>query len=60
MEARKEEEVEAAMQAADSALKNAKEIRERGVKIGAGWRQSRSDNNFRQMLRILTAPTTTE
>ena len=38
----------------DTALEQATEIRERGAKIASGWRKSREDNNFRQMLRALT------
>jgi len=33
------------------ALARAKSLVERGNQIGAKWRQSRTDNNFRQMLR---------
>lgn len=48
------EEREAAQIEVASALEQAASIQDRGAKIAKGWRQSREDNNFRQMLRALT------
>jgi len=42
-----------AWQEADAALVHAEQVVSRGAKIAQGWAQSRSDNNFRQMLRRL-------
>lgn len=47
------EERNAARAEVNTALEQATEIRDRGASIAQGWRQSRQDNNFRQMLRAL-------
>ncbi len=42
-----------AKERADAALAQAERVRDRSDKIAEGWRRSRSDNNFRHMLRAL-------
>lgn len=38
---------------ANAALERAERVAERGKRIADGWRQSREDNNYRAMLRML-------
>lgn len=42
-----------AREEASAALERAERVAERGKKIADGWRQSREDNNYRAMLRML-------
>ena len=39
--------------AATAALEHAEQMAERARRIADGWRQSRADNNYRAMLRML-------
>jgi hypothetical protein len=48
------EDTETAKAEVDAALEQAKAIQTRGAMIAAGWRKSRLDNNFRQMLRAMS------
>lgn len=42
-----------AKQNAEEALKKAQVLKQRGTRLGEGWRKSQQDNNFRLMLRQL-------
>lgn len=39
---------------AEEAMERAEHLRVRGDRIAKAWRESKMDNNFRQMLRQLT------
>lgn len=54
------DDLETAKEEADAGLSRARQIADRSRTIGERWRQSRTDNNFRQMLREMATAQASE
>ena len=46
-----EDQLHDAQDKVEQALTEAKRVTDRGMKLAEGWRKSRTDNNFRMMIR---------